>query len=856
MKRLLPYLLLLIIVIVFFWQFTFTGKIPIDSTALYQMRPWSKWAGNPYDPSAYDTARYYHNIDPVVEVLPIKTWMASYLLRGDVPLWIPSLFSGSPFAANHHAAPWDVSTFFFLLLPSKIAFGITLLFQLFIAGASTFFCSRVFGLSIRPSLIAAAGYMFNNFFFHWLGLISFNAGLIWLPLVPAGIELALRHQMKLGWVIAAIALAFTFLSGMAQFWLFNLFVFITYAIYRFWTIQPRPSSAISGFVLALILGCAGGAVQIDQVANALSHTSRGGLSPASPYEGRNHLSPRKLPTLLIPDLYGHHLENAYSKLFLKPPDPQAKTVVSRLIWGEKGSVLNRTWGYVGYVTFFLMIAALFKAPRPISYFRWLAIGVIAFQVLLCWPAFHDFCTRIWSGFDTLDHTRTIVLYSFSACILAAYALENLDQLKSRRRLIMRGLYLWMSILIFGFLLTHFFANSLGYTQKLIHNSEQTKWVTPEFYIDAEPQINHGIRQSANILIPPIILTGILVLLVRIWYHGRLSTQALQTLLIVVTVADLFYRGWNDPPLEFTASQRLYPEGSKVLQFLKNDHDLFRVYELHKKKNLPSLPLKRYSDLELFRKGTIRFFDFRSIDFVFRPNTLLNYGVDSAGGYLSLYPARYRDLWDGRGMDVLKAIKSGQSGDFWNVALLGMQNIKYLLLPEEVSTEIWHPVFRAEGIKVMKVDFFIPRYFAVGRARMIPNQQLMLQLIQNDQFNPAQEVLLDHQPPFQDSESFQGSVRIISKTPDVVNLQADFSSNGYLVIAENNFPGWHAEIDGKSAPILTANYAFQALALKQGKHAIKMEFRPAYYTISLFITITSFLIMITALIIQRRTVKVS
>ena len=151
-----------------------------------------KVAGNPYDPSAYDTARYYHNIDPVVEVLPVKTWMASYLRQGDVPLWIPSLFSGSPFAANHHAAPWDVSTIFFLLLPSKIAFGITLLFQLFIAGALTFFCCRVFGLSIRPSLLAAAGYMFNSFFFHWLGLISFNAGLIWLPLVPAGIELALR----------------------------------------------------------------------------------------------------------------------------------------------------------------------------------------------------------------------------------------------------------------------------------------------------------------------------------------------------------------------------------------------------------------------------------------------------------------------------------------------------------------------------------------------------------------------------------------------------------------------------------------------------------------------------------------
>src|SRR5262245_39368939 len=321
MKRFWPYLLLLIIVIIFFWQFTLTGKIPIDSTALYQMRPWSTWAGNPYDPSAYDSARYYHNIDPVVEVLPVKKWMASYLRRGDVPLWIPSLFSGSPFAANHHAAPWDVSTIFFLLLPAKIAFGITLLFQLFIAGASTFLFCRILGYSIRPSLLAAAGFMFNNFFFHWLGLISFNAGLIWLPLIPAGVELAFRHQMKFGWILSAIALAFTFLSGMAQFWSFNLFVFFTYAIYRFWTIRPRPTSAIGGFVLALILGCAGGAAQIDQVANALSHTARGGISPSSPYEGRNHLSPRKLPTLLIPDLYGHHLENAYSKLFLKPPDP-------------------------------------------------------------------------------------------------------------------------------------------------------------------------------------------------------------------------------------------------------------------------------------------------------------------------------------------------------------------------------------------------------------------------------------------------------------------------------------------------------------------------------------------------------
>jgi uncharacterized membrane protein YfhO len=77
-----------------------------------------------------------------------------------------------------------------------------------------------------------------------------------------------------------------------------------------------------------------------------------------------------------------------------------------------------------------------------------------------------------------------------------------------------------------------------------------------------------------------------------------------------------------------------------------------------------------------------------------------------------------------------------------------------------------------------------------------------------------------------------------------------------VIAENNFPGWHAEVDGKSAPILKANYAFQALALNQGKHSIKMEFRPDYYVASLIISMASFLIMISALILQSRKVAVS
>ncbi|HSP07110.1 MAG TPA: hypothetical protein VLR94_08025, partial [Acidobacteriota bacterium] len=118
MKRYFPYILLLIVSALFFWRFTFLGRIPIDSTPFYQMRPWAEGT----TPAAADSVRHYPNIDPVVEVFPIKKWLAEQMRHGDVPLWTSAIFSGSPFAANHHAAPWDFSTPFFVLLPIDLAF--------------------------------------------------------------------------------------------------------------------------------------------------------------------------------------------------------------------------------------------------------------------------------------------------------------------------------------------------------------------------------------------------------------------------------------------------------------------------------------------------------------------------------------------------------------------------------------------------------------------------------------------------------------------------------------------------------------------------------------------------------------
>jgi uncharacterized membrane protein YfhO len=50
----------------------------------------------------------------------------------------------------------------------------------------------------------------------------------------------------------------------------------------------------------------------------------------------------------------------------------------------------------------------------------------------------------------------------------------------------------------------------------------------------------------------------------------------------------------------------------------------------------------------------------------------------------------------------------------------------------------------------------------------------------------------------------------------------------LVVSENYFPGWQATADGKSAPVVRANFNIIGVALPAGARAIQLRFDdPAY-----------------------------
>ncbi len=78
-----------------------------------------------------------------------------------------------------------------------------------------------------------------------------------------------------------------------------------------------------------------------------------------------------------------------------------------------------------------------------------------------------------------------------------------------------------------------------------------------------------------------------------------------------------------------------------------------------------------------------------------------------------------------------------------------------------------------------------------------------------------------------AEEFR-EARVVAYRPNRVEVEAD--GPGLLVLADPDYPGWVATVDGTPAPIVRADYLFRGVPLPAGRHAVAFAFRPRSYLI--------------------------
>jgi len=155
------------------------------------------------------------------------------------------------------------------------------------------------------------------------------------------------------------------------------------------------------------------------------------------------------------------------------------------------------------------------------------------------------------------------------------------------------------------------------------------------------------------------------------------------------------------------------------------------------------------------------------------------------------------------------------------------------------------------VKVYENPDALPRAFVVHRARVVEEEADGLALMRGPDFDPAAEVVLEGGEPLSAPASSPDRVRIVAYAPERVEIEADLTAPGYLVLTDAAYPGWRAWVDGEEVEVLTADLLFRAVRLETGRHRVVFSFRPTVVWVGAGISLGGLVGLLAVCVYNRR-----
>ncbi|MBZ0277689.1 MAG: YfhO family protein, partial [Anaerolineae bacterium] len=134
----------------------------------------------------------------------------------------------------------------------------------------------------------------------------------------------------------------------------------------------------------------------------------------------------------------------------------------------------------------------------------------------------------------------------------------------------------------------------------------------------------------------------------------------------------------------------------------------------------------------------------------------------------------------------------------------------------------------------------PRPFAhlVYDVAVVPDDEAAFTLLSQASFLPRRTVILNHPVdlPLNVENFGKGEAVVTAFAPEAFTIQANTPGNAILSVANPDYPGWEATLDGQPVPILRAYGALAAIPLPEGEHTITFVYNPLSYRIGAVVSL--------------------
>lgn len=272
-------------------------------------------------------------------------------------------------------------------------------------------------------------------------------------------------------------------------------------------------------------------------------------------------------------------------------------------------------------------------------------------------------------------------------------------------------------------------------------------------------------------------------------------------------------------------------------------------------------------------------DLWSVDkkfYEFSPRAKTLFATDAVTSYLQNVTPPYRviDAGDSYGYSLLMAYRIpvalgyhgfelrrydelGGKAAGWNALftpnMLDLLAIRYLILPTVQEVPGYHEVvgqttttFGTTAV-LFERDSLVPYARVMASAAKIPEAQIVPTL-QDPRFPIHQVVLLPDTstssapPPQQPFPVSQVQATVSKWEPGAMTIALTGADNsaGHLLVSENWYPDWHAEIDGQPATVRRADHTLLSVDVPVGAREVRLWFASATYERGKLISIVALL----------------
>ncbi|MCL4418709.1 YfhO family protein [Patescibacteria group bacterium] len=405
LKRFWPIIFIFCIWFIFSSPYFLKSKAPFTST--YQVNNFAPW--DTYE-KFWGPVKNGAMPDVITQIYPWKHFSIEVFKNGQIPLWNPYSFSGTPHLANYQSAVLSPFNILFFVLPFVDAWSILVLLQPLLAGIFMFMLARSLKRGNPASLIAAISFMFCGFITTWMGYATLGYAILFLPLAIYSIEKFYSSSKIRFLLLLTLTIPLSFFSGHFQISLYFFILVIFYIIFKFF--QTRNIHNTLYIILCAFLGFLLSLPQILPSIELYSQTLRSTL-----FEKGEIVPWRYLPTLIAPDFLGNP--------------------VTRNDWFGHYAEWN---GYIGLIP--LMLALYVFTNRKITrviFFVFSAILAIflAFQT----PILDLLIASHIPVLSTSAVSRVIVLFSFSFAVLSGFGFEYLIEDIGNKRF--KKIFFWI-----------------------------------------------------------------------------------------------------------------------------------------------------------------------------------------------------------------------------------------------------------------------------------------------------------------------------------------------------------------------------------------------------------------------------